>query len=71
MQAHGAQRELAFAEVVPDRIHRRTEPKIPESNYFIEVVRADEKEINFGTFYSIHGTPLSSGAYSGLSEIVL
>jgi hypothetical protein len=45
MQAHGAQREMAFAEVVPDRIHRRTQPKIPESNYFVEIIRADENKL--------------------------
>lgn len=47
MQAQGAQREPAFTEVVPD------EQEVMEPNDFMWVARADEKEIDFGTFYLV------------------
>lgn len=52
MQAQGAQREPALAEVSPD------EPEVMEPNDFMWVACADEKEIDSSIFYSLLTKPV-------------
>lgn len=42
------------------RTSRRDKQKVPESNYFMQVARADEIEIDSATFYFMADTKISA-----------